>query len=152
MKKQTYLNRTQINALVERSITIYNEKVQAVNALREEENEERKAKYKNKVEMMLHDADCTAQQYRELVKHLCDNNDLYGIEKYKSWSIDALCGKLTQRERSAYDPKGWQKEGHPLHKVLEQMRFELVMAPAADFEKHIAAMVSKINAMFKDAK
>jgi hypothetical protein len=149
MKKQAFLNRTQINALVERSISIYNEKVQALNALREEESEERDAKYKNKVEMMLLGADCTAQQYRELVKHLCDNDNGYGIDKYKSWSIDAICGKLTRRERSPYDPKSWQKENHPLHKVLEQMRFELVMAPAADFEKHIAAMVGKINAMFK---
>jgi hypothetical protein len=148
MKKQTYLNRTQINALVERSITIYNEKAKALSKIKEKETAKREAEYKSIVTDMLRDADISATQLRDVVDLLVTHNDGYG--KGASWSIDAIVGKSKLPDRSEYDPKGWRKENHPLHKVLEQMRFELVMAPAADFEKHIAAMVGKIDAMFKE--
>jgi hypothetical protein len=144
--KPQFLNRTQINALIARLIAIHNEKVDALEVFYEKENVARQARYKQAVTEMLSSAKLTPAQQRDLVTMLCDNNDSYN-NKYKSWSINAICGKRVKPELSKYEPKTWRCECHPLHKVLEEMRFELVMATAQDYEKRIRAMTDKIDAM-----
>lgn len=144
-KQSKTLTKTQINALIERVISDFNAKVKAGVARDEREREMLVKQWKEKLICVVA-PEVKMKNAKELAEFIIEQQ--HHIDDTAWFSQTSMVGKLPEF-CGEYDPSGWRRENHPMHKIISDMRFKLVMASVDNYEALLQDVTAEIDKLFK---